>query len=144
MPIGSGTLSCYNTLDMADLTSLYDAHKDLSDADAIKAGKASEGVMGDDHSNFVKAIATMLQNGDINPFQPETFLKRENYDQLTEDSKAKVDLSMMNIADLLRHIADFYLSKETPDSSPQLETMIEQLWVMKERVEQQHGDVFKF
>ncbi len=129
---------------MADLTSLFDEHKDLSDADAIKAGKAASGAMGDEHTNFVKTIAKMLQSGDINPFEPQSFLKKDNYDQLVEDAKSQVDLSMVNIADLLRHIADFYLSKETPDASPQLENMIEQLWVMKERVEQQHGDVFKF
>lgn len=134
----------YNYVDMPDFTFLYDAHKDLSDADAIKAGKAASGAMSDEHTNFVKTIAQMLQSGDINPFEPQSFLKKEHYGQLTDEAKSQVDLSMVNIADLLRHIADFYLSKETPDASPQLENMIEQLWVMKERVEQQHGDVFKF
>ena len=129
---------------MADLTSLYDEHKDLSDADAMKAGKAIQGDMGDEHTNFVKLISKMLQAGEINPFEPETFLKTENYDKLSEDQKSQVNLSMVNIADSLRHVADFYLSKETPDASPQLQTMIEQLWEMKERVEKTYGDVFKF
>jgi hypothetical protein len=129
---------------MADLTSLYDEHKDLSDADAMKAGKAIQGTMGDAHTDFVKLISKMLQAGEINPFEPETFLKNENYDKLSEEQKSQVNLSMVNVADLLRHVADFYLSKETPDASPQLQTMIEQLWEMKERVEKTYGDVFKF
>jgi methylaspartate ammonia-lyase len=129
---------------MADLASLYDEHKDLSDADAIKAGKAAGGAMGDEHTNFVKLISGMITSGEINPFQPETFFHMDVYNALSEESKQKVDLATINIADQLRHVADFYLSKQTPDASPQLQTMIEQLWQMKERVESVHGDVYKF
>ncbi|MEK7591153.1 MAG: hypothetical protein AAB489_03020 [Patescibacteria group bacterium] len=55
-----------------------------------------------------------------------------------------VDFATVNIADLLRHIAKFYLLKQTPDESPHLMTMINQLFRMKERVEKKYGDVYKF
>lgn len=129
---------------MSDLSSLYDEHKHLSDADAIKAGKAAGGAMGDEHTNFVKLISGMITSGEINPHVPETFFHSGAYDALSQEARQKVDVATINIADLLRHIADFYLSKETPDSGPQLENMIEQLWVMKERVEKEHGDIYKF
>ncbi len=129
---------------MTDLSSLYDEHKDLSDADAAKAGKAIAGSMGDEQTSFVKLISELITTEQINPFQPETFFHKDIYDALPTESKQQVDLATMNIADLLRHVADFYLSKETPNASPQLENMIEQLWVMKERVEKQYGDVYKF
>lgn len=129
---------------MADLSSLYDEHKDLSDADAAKAGKAVAGSMGDEHTNFVKLVSQLVTSEEINPFQPETFFHKDIYAALPAESKQQVDLATINIADLLRHVADFYLSKETPNASPQLENMIEQLWVMKQRVENKYGDVYKF
>ena len=129
---------------MTDLTSLYDEHKDLSDADATKAGKAIGGTMGDEYTEFVKLISGMITSEEINPHIPETFFHKDVYDALSQESKQKVDLATMNVADLLRHVAEFYLSKQTPDAGPQLQNMIEQLMQMKERVERVYGDVYKF
>lgn len=129
---------------MADLISSIAEHKDLPEDDQKKAGQAVAGSMGDEHNDFVKIIARMITNKEIDAFFPETFFKKDIYDKLNEESKAKVDQATVNVADMLRHIAEFYLSKQTPDESPQLQNMIDQLWQMKERVETEHGDVYKF
>lgn len=115
----------------------------MTEEEQVRAGKAIAGAMGDEHMNFVKTITGMLDRGEIDVTKPETFLKKDVYDKLDADWKAKTDLAMVNIGSLLNHIADFYTSKQTPDASPQLESMIEQLWRMKERIEV-HADVFKF
>ncbi len=128
---------------MSDYYANLQANQDLSISDQKKAGKAIAGDMGDEHKDFVKLIESLIKNNEIDVHQPETFLNRDIYDSLDADWKAKTDVAMVNIADLLRHISEFYASKQTPDSSPQLESMIEQLWEMKQRIES-HADVFKF
>lgn len=100
--------------------------------------------MGQTHTQFVKTIAAMVQSGEINVFAPESFYKPGAYESLDEQSRGQADVAMVNIADSLRHIADFYISKKTPDASPQLEQMIEHLWQMKERLEKKFGDILKF
>jgi hypothetical protein len=129
---------------MADLTTIMEQNQGLPEDEQKKIAAAIPGAMGDDHTDFVKIIARMITEKEIDVTIPETFLHKDMYEKLDEQSRAQVDLAMVNIADLLRHIAEFYMSPETPDASPQLQTMIEQLWQMKERVEQQYGDVFKF
>ncbi|TSC57455.1 MAG: hypothetical protein Greene041619_1142 [Candidatus Peregrinibacteria bacterium Greene0416_19] len=129
---------------MADLTQLVEEHKDLSEAAQKQAGQAIGGAMPDEHKNFLMTVTTLIKAKEIDAFQPRTFLHQDVYDSLSQEAREQVDLSMVNLADLLRHITDFFLSKKTPDESPHLQNMIEQLWLMKDRVEEKVGDVFKF
>src|SRR5438270_10115076 len=129
---------------MADLIQSIEEHKDLPEEKQKQAGKAIAGPMGDEHTEFVKKITQMIKDKKINAFEPDTILNKAVYDTLPPEAKGKVDQAKVNIADQLRHVADFYLSKTTPDSSPQLAIMIEHLWQMKDRIEKQYGDVFIF
>lgn len=126
-----------------DFHSILEKHKDLPEDAQKKAGQAIAGNMDEEHRNFVKTITRMIDAEEISVTDPKTFLTPQ-YDKLDDEGKRKVDIANINIADLLRHIADFYTSKKTPDESPHLQTMIEQLWAMKQRVELAKGDVFKF
>lgn len=128
---------------MADFATQMAETTDLSEAAQKKAGAPMGGDMGKEHKEFAKKISELLESGAIDVTKPESFLNQNIYDGLEQEWKAKVDLSMMNIATLLGHIYDFYKSKQTPDACPQLANMIEQLWEMKERIES-HADVFKF
>jgi len=129
---------------MDDFIALAETHADVPDEELKKAGQAIGGPMGAEHTEFVKMITKLITEGTIDFHQPETILNRPVYDVLDEAHRSQVDQAMVNIADMLRHITEFYVSKQTPDSSPQLETMIEQLWLMKNKVEAEHGDVFIF
>lgn len=115
----------------------------LSEAEQIKVGKAFGGDMDDEHKNFCTTITKLFESGAIDVTRPESFLNQDIYDRLEPEWKVKTDMSMLNIATLLGHIYDFYKSKQTPDACPQLATMIDQLWEMKQRIEV-HADVFKF
>ena len=128
---------------MTDFHSLYAKHKNLSEDAQKKAGKAIAGKMTDDHESFMKKVLKMLDKKEIDPSNPQSFLKTDAYNDLDDEWKTKVDLMLPNLAHQLRIIVEFRLSKETPDESPQLENMIEQLWQMKERIEKDY-DVFKF
>lgn len=128
---------------MADMASLYRQHKDLPEDAQKKAGKAIAGAMGAEHETFLKMILALLDAGTLDPSNPECLLKKDVYKKLSAEWKTKIDRALPNIARQLALIIDFRLSKETPDSSPHLETMIEQLWQMKQRIEETH-DVFVF
>lgn len=128
---------------MADFAQTMAHPADLSEAAQMKAGTPMTGDMGDEHKKFAVTISTLLENGSIDITKPETFLNQAVYEGLDQEWKAKTDLTIMNIATLLGHIYDFYKSKQTPDACPQLATMIEELWQMKQRIEV-HADVFKF
>jgi hypothetical protein len=130
-------------IDMADFAKTMAQQADLSEAAQVKAGAPIAGDMGDEHKRFAVTISTLLESGKIDVTKPETFLNQSVYDGLNQEWKSKTDLAMVNIATLLGHIYDFYKSKQTPDACPQLATMIEQLWEMKQRIES-HADVFKF
>lgn len=128
---------------MADFATTMANPTNLSEAAQVKAGAPLTGDMGDEHKRFAVTISTLLESGSIDVTKPETFLNQSVYDGLDQEWKGKTDMAIMNISTLLSHIYDFYKSKQTPDACPQLATMIEQLWEMKERIET-HADVFKF
>ena len=130
---------------MADFLQTVADAAPLSEEQQKKAGQAIGGDMSDAHKNFLKTITGLIDRNEIDFHRPETFLKKEVYDRLDAQSKSKADFALMNVATLLKHIEGFYRSKQTPDSSPQLATMIEQLWEMKSRLETElKSDIFKF
>ena len=129
---------------MADFASLIAKHDtQLTQEEQHKAGQAIAGDMDEEHKVFAKTLKDLMDRGEIHPLQPRTFLKTDVYEKLPERWQEQTDLALVNIASLLKDIVEFWASKETPDSSPQLQTMIEQLWQMKQRIEE-HYDVFKF
>ncbi len=128
---------------MADFAQTMANAGNLSEEAQVKAGAPMTGDMEQEHKEFVQTISRMLESGEIDITKPETFLNKPIYEQFEPEWKTKTDLALINIATLLGHIYDFYKSKQTPDSCPQLANMIEELWQMKMRIEE-HGDVFKF
>ena len=128
---------------MTDFTSIIGSNQDLPEQDQKKAGYAVKGDIKPEYAAFLRTLIAMLDAGEIRSSDPLSFLKKDIYDSLPQEWKDKVDLSLVNIADQIRLIEGFYRSKDTPDSSPHLETMIAHLWQMKQRIEKEH-DVLKF
>jgi len=108
-----------------------------------KAGQPTKGSLDEEHRNFLRNLKELITAGEIDLGNPRTFLKKEVYDNLSEEWKEQADLALMNIATLLRQVYELYIRTDTPDESPQYQTMIEQLWQMKQRIEEHH-DAFKF
>jgi len=128
---------------MADFNSIMAQKQNLSEDDQKKAGAPVSGGIGDKYKEFLKTVIGLIDSGEINVLDPQSFLNKDVYDGLDEGWKEQTDLALVNITQQLRMIDEFYRSKKTPDESPQLETMIEQLWQTKQRIEETH-DVFKF
>jgi len=128
---------------MADFATSMAHPTNLTEEEQKKVGQPLRGDMDDEHKNFCTTITKLFESGAIDVTKPETFLNQEVYDKLEPEWKTKTDMALMNIATLLNHIYGFYKSKQTPDACPQLASMIDQLWEMKQRIET-HADVFKF
>ncbi len=128
---------------MADFSSSMQKYQDLPEEEQKRAGQAIAGDMDGEHTRFIETISLLMNEGKIDTDKPESFLNQDVYAGLEPEWKAKTDLAIVNIADLLRQIKKFYDSKETPNASPQLATMIESLWQMKQRIEV-HANVFVF
>jgi hypothetical protein len=128
---------------MPDFAQSIAQHQHLSEAQQKHAGQPVAGSMGDEHSHFLQTIIGMIDRGEISSDDPQSLLNRSVYDGLPQEWKDKADLELLNITEQLTLIEQFYRDTKTPDSSPQLQTMIEALWQMKQRIED-HYDVFKF
>lgn len=135
---------CYNT-PMSDDSFAQQIQKQdqLTKEQEQSANKPIEGSIDEEHKNFLSILFGLIDKGDLLVDDPQSFLKREVYDKLDEEWKDKTDLALINIANQIRLIESFRKDKNTPDESPQLQTMVEQLWQMKQRIEEHH-DVFKF
>ncbi len=126
------------------MKSLYDEHKDLGEDAQKQAGKAIAGTMRPEIEAFLNALLGLLEKKEIDSGNPKSFLNAAVYDALGETDKDKIDLALINLGHMLEDVIEFRLSKLTPDSSPQLETMIAALLQTKTRIEEKVGDVFKF
>ena len=128
---------------MTDFYSKVAAAKDLTHADQRKAGTPVSGSIGKEHRDFLKTLEKLIDAGDINPDKPKSLLNMDIYEALDEEWQDKADLMLINVANQLGLIMQFLASAETPAESPQLQTMVEQLWQSKQQIEEHH-DVFKF
>ena len=128
---------------MADFFQAVANAKDLTHEDQKKAGTPVSGSIGTEHRDFLKTLTKLLESGEIDPHQPKSLLNMEVYETLDESWTDKTDLIWANVSHQLQLIAEFITSAETPAESPQLQTMVEQLWQSKQTIEE-HYDVFKF
>lgn len=116
---------------------------EVTDEQSQQTGTPVAGSIGDEHKNFAHTITEMIDNGTIDMANTQSFLKQDVYQGLDEQWKDKTDLALVNIANQLRLIYNFYKDDSFTNDSPQLQTMIEQLWQMKQSIEE-HYDVFIF
>lgn len=88
--------------------------KDLTVEEQKKAGTPVAGSLDDEYKNFLKTLKDMLKSGEIDPFEPKSFLKMDVYNSLDEQWQDKADLTLQNIAGQLRRISEFLASEDTP------------------------------
>ena len=121
------------------------AATDMTVADQRKAGTPIAGDVEEEHRNFLKNLFALIDSGAVDVYDQESFLNEDVYNHLDEEWREKVDIALANIAHQLRLIQEFREHEDTPEESPQLQTMVEQLWQMKQRIEiDEDHDVFKF
>ena len=116
--------------------------KDLSLAQQKRLGVPKPAEFEKVHSEFLREVFSLLDNGTIDTKFPMTFIHEDVYSGLSQDWKAKVDMATPNIVSLLERIMDLHARPEN-DASVEMKNLIETLWQAKERIERQ-ADVFIF
>ncbi|NOS67426.1 MAG: hypothetical protein HOO67_03630 [Candidatus Peribacteraceae bacterium] len=129
---------------MPDFQKAIAVHTEISEEAQKKAGHATGTTMDDKHITFLADLIAMLDRKEMDASVPASLLKKENYDPLPQTAKDLIDVALLNLADQLKRIEAYFRSSQTPNASPQLQTMIEHFWDMKSRLEDKHGDVLKF
>jgi|GEM_PF-506795 len=130
-------------LQMTEFSKQIKGAKDLTIADQKKAGTPIAGAMNSEHAQFLQTLEKLINEKTIDPQNAQTFLNTDVYANLDEQTQDKADLALQNMARQIQLIHGFIESNETPNESPQLQTMVEQLWQMKQEIEIDN-DVFVF
>jgi len=92
------------------------------------------------HEEFLKMLIKKLESGELNPHSPATLYNRAVYDKLTEEEQEKTDLTAINLMSLIRQIETVW--KLDQSASFQIQNLVEGVFQMKSKFEEQHGDVY--
>ncbi|MEK9132186.1 MAG: hypothetical protein AAB606_00545 [Patescibacteria group bacterium] len=89
---------------------------------------------------FLSLVMSKVDKGEINLLSPSTLLNQAVYDALPEEQQGKVDYDAVNLATTLRNIYDLWKLEQKPTF--QIENLVRQVRLTKERLEQISGDVY--
>ena len=91
---------------------------------------------------FLDDLMGKIDSGDINLLSPSSILNESVYEGLPGEDKVKADLFIQSILFVLRQIHDFYASENSNDSDMMI-SMVKELRLKKETLENEVGDVLK-
>ncbi|MBI5413782.1 hypothetical protein HZA42_05545 [Candidatus Peregrinibacteria bacterium] len=89
---------------------------------------------------FLNMVLDKVDRGQINLLMPSTLINHAIYDQLPPEKQGKVDFDAVNLLTTLRNIYDLWKIDKQPTF--QIENMVHQVRVTKERLEEISGDVY--
>lgn len=123
---------------------LYDPSTDNQDISEDVQGMINKplegGKISDKDRKFLDQLMKLVEDGTINLYQPSSLLNTAVYDQLPQEGKAKADQNAVLMLNKIREIVD--LEKAPMDTNYQENNLVSALRLNKERVENEHGDVF--
>lgn len=93
-----------------------------------------------EHVNFLQTLVHKLESGQLNPYLPKSLYNLSVYNKLSEEDQEKADLTAVNLMGIIRQIEKLWeLDHKT---SFQIQNLVETVWQMKSKFEDQHGDVY--
>jgi hypothetical protein len=115
---------------------------DPSEEEQQRLGKPRSDGMTDEHAGFLDLVLRLIDEGNVDTKNPESFVRKNIYSGLSEEMQGKVDFVIPNLISLLERIMDLHARPEKDDSF-EMKNLIETLWQAKERIEKE-VDVFIF
>lgn len=116
--------------------------KDLPESEQKKLNIPLEDPTGVDETNkkFLEDIVAKIESGKIILFRPASLINQEVYNKLSEKIQGETD---MNAVSLLARLSDIKGLHDTGQTnSYQMQNLVEQVRLTKERLEKDAGDVF--
>lgn len=116
--------------------------KDLSIETQIALGKPSavEQLNKEHVQRYLQFIETLLKEGTIKSYIPNSLVRKELYDTLPSYIQGKIDQASVVLAGYVRTLE--YLLRGDHAQSRQVEQYVEHIWYYKEKYEKQVGDIF--
>ena len=93
-----------------------------------------------EQKEYYRSILDLVIKQTINLYSIASIVRQNVYAPLPEKVQGEVDLAGANILHLLRHLAD--LASKGYHETLQMKQLVEHIWHIKEKIEQQYGDVF--
>ncbi|PIQ77638.1 hypothetical protein COV82_03410 [Candidatus Peregrinibacteria bacterium CG11_big_fil_rev_8_21_14_0_20_46_8] len=98
-----------------------------------------EGISQEDQA-FLHDLVAKVESGQIDLHKPSSLINEAVYSSLPEDKRGKVDFDAVNLLTQCRNIYELW--KATGQASFQIENMVRQVRLTKERLEGISGDVY--
>ena len=98
-----------------------------------------KGLSSDDQA-FLNMVLDKVDRKEVDLLRPSTLINHAAYDKLTPEAQGKVDFDGVNLCSTLRNIYDLWKFYQQP--TYQIENLVHQLRVTKERLEEISGDVY--
>ena len=89
---------------------------------------------------FLNLIEEKVAKKEINLLTPSSLINHAVYDKLPSEKQGKVDFDAVNLATTLRNLHGLWQATKTPTF--QIENLVHQVRVTKERLEEISGDVY--
>lgn len=89
---------------------------------------------------FLIDVCAKVESKKINLLAPSSLINQPVYEKLPEDKKGKVDFDAVNMASTLREIYGLWKAYQMPTF--QIENLVHQVRLTKERLEEVSGDVY--
>lgn len=93
-----------------------------------------------DDEKFLNQVVALVEGGKINLLAPSSLINHSVYDTLPEDKQGKVDFDAVNLISTLRNAYNLWKAFKQPTF--QIENLVHQVRVTKERLEEISGDVY--
>lgn len=92
------------------------------------------------NQKFFDDVFAKIEKGTINLFSPSSLLNQTVYQKLSEQIQGKIDMDAVNLLAKLRDIKGLHDLGQM--DSYQMENLVENVRLIKERIEAEAGDVF--
>ena len=92
------------------------------------------------HEDFIKLLKDKLESGELNTHNTETLYNHAVYDKLSEEEQEKTSLTAVNLMSTIRQLETLWNLGQR--ATFQIQNLVETIFQMKSKFEEQHGDVY--
>ncbi|MEK7528211.1 MAG: hypothetical protein AAB592_00390, partial [Patescibacteria group bacterium] len=93
-----------------------------------------------EEEEFLNLIVKLVEAQKINLYTPSSLINLPVYNNLSMEQKGKVDFDAVNLLTTVRNIYNLWSVDHRPTF--QIQNMVQQVRLLKERLEQISGDVY--
>ena len=121
---------------------LKQAKQDLPEEKQSEMGAPlkDESGAGEEDKAFLEMLVKMIEKKEIDLYVPSTLLNTPVYEKLDEQGQGKADYNALNLLSTIRQINQLWKSGD--HDSYQIQNLVHQVRVTKERLEEVSGDIY--